>query len=470
MLRSSSVRFTVMTMTNKRLHFRFKPNLLPYECPKLKGFINSTSETIMLSGPVETSKTMACWVKLIKAHCRTPNLQSLVLRTAFADIQPSLIATLFNQLSLYDKYDKRLPFIQKGDSSIWLLQWKNGGETWLQGAENHRSKILGSEWDLIYYNQAESANENIFPDIMARASGRANNWFYADGTRRSQFIADVNPDVDSHFLLQMKADGKWDEWHNILHDSNPYLYSNGEYTQAGLNLLDRLERTYTGVQYLRKVKGLWRSAEGLVYSQYNPDYHDIEIRDKAELGDVIWIASLDFNIRKPMAMGLWAYHPQNKILTLFKEIYEHIPLVSEYIVKIKELLSTYDIQLNYMLVDHDIEHMNQLIEAGFDPVLADKTVLDGIESVKNRLKNGLIRFNVHSLDNVDESLTGVPNRLTQEINRFAYPQGGAGRGDLPDKDSIDHAMDHMRYTSQYVSGFSNEPIRLSYGTTQLQGV
>ena len=456
-------------MSAGRLFFRFKPNLLPYQCPKLRHVINSTSDTIMLSGPVETSKTVAAWVKLIKAHCATPNLMSLILRTAFSDIQPSLIGTLFNQLSLYDKYDDRLPFVQKGDSSIWLLQWKNGGETWLQGAENHRSKIMGSEWDYIWYNQAEDANEALFPDIMARASGRANNWFHKDGTRRSQFIADVNPDVDSHFLLQMKAEGKWNEWHNILHDSNPYLFSDGEYTDAGKRLLERLEKTYSGVQYLRKVKGLWRSAEGLVYSQYDSKIHEVDIKDKAELGDVTWIASLDFNIREPMAMGLWAYNQDTNELTLFKEIYEQIDLVSEYITKIKELLDTYKIDLDVMLVDHDIEHMNQLIEAGFEPILADKARLDGIEAVKNRLKNGLIHFNVNSLDNKDESLTGVPHRLTQEITRFAYPQGGAGKGDLPDKDSIDHAMDHMRYTAKHCVELQAEPLETFFGTVKVGG-
>ena len=149
-----------------------------------------------------------------------------------------------------------------------------------------------------------------------------------------------------------------------------------------------------------------------------------------------------------MACGLYAVTQGIKVL--FKEIYQKMRTVKDYIAATKALLERYHIpQLANDWVDHLTEHRNQWMDAGFNATLAEKDVLAGIEAIRNELANATLLFNEHSLDFKDESLKNAPKRLTEEIAEYAMKtkeqQIRSAKPDHPAERQIDHACDHLRY-------------------------
>ena len=422
------------------------PKILPFTCPKILRFWNSKAHAILLSGPVESSKTTPILFHIVRLHIKYPNFKSLIVRTKYTDIGDSIVSTLFHQMLRFDAKDSKQPFKVHGyPSSVRDIWWDNGGQTAFRGIDAHRSKIMGSEWDLIFYNQIEDSPAAIIPDLMGRASGRAGNWI-VDNKRMHQFIGDANPSTEFHHIYEMKNRGVFD-WYDIMHDSNPRLFRNGEYTESGIATLEYLESVYTGVEYLRKVKGLWKSGEGLVYPQYDPAVHDITCYRDDFGPDTKWYLSVDFGGESPQACGLYAVTGTQKIL--FKEIYQHIPTIREYIDVIYAMLNRYNVHPAQCWVDHLTEHRNQLVQAGFHVTKADKEILAGVESVRRELIDGTLKFNKLSLDYLDQSLTGKPKRVTDELKIYAMKtrekQMTSAKPDHPAENQIDHGCDHLRY-------------------------
>ena len=427
------------------------PQILPTECKKIQKFWNSTAPAIILSGPVESSKTTPILLYILRLHLTYPNFKSLIVRTKYADVNDSVIATLFNQLLWYPPDDKeRQPFRVYGyPSAVKDIRWDNEGQTAFRGVDAHRSKIMGSEWDLIFWNQIEDSPAALLPDVMGRASGRAGNWI-VNGERRHQFIGDANPSTEFHHVYEMKD--RVFEWYDIMHESNPRLYQNGTWTRDGIKLRSYLDQTYTGVEHERKVLGLWRSGDGVVYPQYDPKIHD-DYYSRDDFGyDTKWYLSVDFGGQSPQACGLYAVTAHEKVL--FKEIYEVIPTIRGYIQKIKKMLAEYRIhKLEVCWVDHLTEHINQFTEAGFAPERADKEMLAGIEAVRKELADNTLRFNTDSLykddEYTEEPLEGKPKRLTDELRLYVQKskeeQLRSKKPDHPRENQIDHACDHLRY-------------------------
>ena len=433
-----------------------KHNILPSRCPKIQAMWASRADAVLLSGPVQSSKTTPILQKIFWGlHPKIPNLKSLIVRTKFADINDSIISTLFDQLLALPPDDEQQPFTVYGyPSSVREIRWDNGGITAFRGVDTHRSKIMGSEWDLIFYNQIEDSPASVIPDIMGRVTGRAGNWI-ENGQFQHQFIADANPSTEFHHVMEMRHQGVW-EWYDIMHDSNPQLYDKEKelWTDRGAATMEYLERTYTGVEYLRKVKGLWKSAEGLVYPQYDPDVHDREFTKDSFGLDTQWFIAADFGGESPMACGIYAV--TNGIKVLFEEVYQTMRTVRDYISAVKALIERYRIpRLANDWVDHLTEHRNQWLDAGFNATLAEKDILSGIEVVRNELSNGTLLFNKHSLDYTDESLVAKPKRLTDELKLYAMKtkeeQARSAKPDHPADNQINHACDHLRYFAQGVS-------------------
>lgn len=422
----------------------------PTFCPKIRAMWQSRANAILLSGPVQSSKTTPILQKIFWIlHMQIPNFRSLIVRTKFADINDSIISTLFDQLFALSPDDDRQPFKVYGyPSSTKEIRWDNGGMTAFRGVDQHRSKIMGSEWDLIFYNQIEDSPASVIPDIMGRVSGRAGNWI-ENGEYQHQFIADANPSTEFHHVMELKKQGVW-EWYDIMHDSNPQLYDakKEQWTARGKSTMEYLEQTYTGVEYLRKVKGQWKSADGLVYPQYDPAVHDRDFTRDDFGQDTQWYVAADFGGESPMACGLYAVTDGTKVL--FKEIYQKMRTVRDYIDAVKSLLERYRIpRLKNDWVDHLTEHRNQWIDAGFSGTLADKDILSGIEAVRIELANGTLLFNTFSLDQRDESLKAAPQRLTDELKLYAMKpaeeQVRSAKPDHPAPNQTDHAADHLRY-------------------------
>ena len=113
----------------------------------------------------------------------------------------------------------------------------------------------------LYLNEASTAKEEVFDELLKRCSG--------DKEFAPMIIVDTNPDSPEHYLYKNYISLPFEERKakNILTyhwelDDNPFLNP-----QVRENIKNS---TPSGVFYDRKIKGLWVTADGIVYADFNP--------------------------------------------------------------------------------------------------------------------------------------------------------------------------------------------------------
>ena len=140
---------------------------------------------------------------------------------------------------------------------------------------NDLGRIRGMTAFGAYINEGTMANEEVFNEIKSRCSG--------EGAR---ILIDTNPDQPEHWLKTNfidKADGKVIQEYRYVLDDNTFL------SERYRNNIK--ESTPSGMFYDRDINGLWVTAEGVVYQDFNKDIHYIH---KEKLKDINFTKSNSF--------------------------------------------------------------------------------------------------------------------------------------------------------------------------------
>ena len=87
-----------------------------------------------------------------------------------------------------------------GDKTPDRYIYPNGSVIWLGGMDNP-DKVLSSERDFIYVNQAEELAEGDWETLKTRCNGRAGNAPYA------QLSGDCNPGGSKHWIRERAKRG-----------------------------------------------------------------------------------------------------------------------------------------------------------------------------------------------------------------------------------------------------------------------
>src|SRR5260370_30833152 len=87
-----------------------------------------------------------------------------------------------------------------GEKAEWF-DYPNGARVWIGGMDNP-AKVLSSERDIIYVNQAEELSLGEWETLTTRVTGRAANMPYA------QIIGDCNPGSFNHWIKACAGEGK----------------------------------------------------------------------------------------------------------------------------------------------------------------------------------------------------------------------------------------------------------------------
>ena len=235
---------------------------------------------MILEGPSETGKTMACLYRLNNLAWQFKGAQFAIVRKRHVDLQPSVLQT----------YEKKIlgtdtPIKTYGGEKAEFYDYPNGSRIWTGGLDI-ASKVLSSERDIIFVNQCEELTSNDWEVLTTRVTGRAGNLPF------SQIIGDMNPAGLSHWIYAREAANK------VLvlptsHKDNPTLYNDdGQLTLQGEQTLQRLS-ALTGVLRIRLFEGKRASVAGLVYGEVW-DENDGSVTEDAEYvkdgGPVFWAA------------------------------------------------------------------------------------------------------------------------------------------------------------------------------------
>ena len=398
--------------------------------------IRSHVPEIIIAGPAGTGKSRAALEKIHSVATRYPGSRLLILRKTRRSLTSSALVTLENQVLPLGHPARRGPH-RTGRS---VYRYPNGAEIDIGGLDNP-TKVMSSEYDLIYVQEATELTEAEWEVLTTRLRNHRVPY--------QQLLGDCNPGPPSHWIRQ-RSEGDL-ELLESRHEDNPTLIDplSGQATPEGAEYLSRLDRL-TGHRLARLRYGRWVAAEGAVYDSFDRRLHLIRREDLPEL--IRRWRVIDFGFVNPFVCQWWGEDADGR-LYLYREIYHTRRLVEDHARQIARL-SGGETYAGPIICDHDAEG-----RATLERHLATKTqparkdISAGIEAVKARLRpeeDGKPRLFLleGALAEADPELleAKAPWSTEQEFDNYLYPPSRAGRADLelPAKEH-DHGMDCLRY-------------------------
>lgn len=401
----------------------------------------SKAREIIIAGPAETGKTRGALEKLNLLLWKYPKSQAVMIRKRYTDMPGSCIQT-WEKKVLGGTLSDNGPITKFGGEKPQFYDYPHGSRLWVGGLDNP-GKTLSSERDFAYINQAEELDLADWETLTTRVTGRAGNAPY------SQMFGDCNPGPRTHWILEREREGKLKLFHSR-HEDNPVLFDpiTKEITPQGaitLSILDNL----TGMRFARLRKGLWVSAEGLIYGDYyDPAIHHIAPFDIPP--DWSRFRCIDFGLVHPFVCGWWAVDGDGRMFC-YRQLYMTGRTVATHAKQIKELTGKEKIITT--VCDHDAEDRQTLAENGIPNIAAKKDVLQGIGKVQDRLEKQAddrprLFFFKDSLVEIDYSLKSdhKPYSIEQEFDSYIWANTAK---EQPVK-LYDDGMDMTRYAVMYL--------------------
>lgn len=396
------------------------------------------SREVMISGPAETGKTLAALQKIDTLCWKYPNIHALIVRKTRASMDASVLKTFQDKVLMGD-----VVTAYGGFKPEWY-DYPNGSRL-VVGGLDRAGKVLSAEYDVVYINQAEELTLDDWETLLTRCTGRAGNMPYA------QMMGDCNPAQRTHWILERRNEKKL-TFFESRHEDNPTLFDpqTGEITPQGELSIATLD-SLSGVRYARLRLGKWVSAEGQIYTDYDPAIHLIDRREIP--ADWRRIRVIDFGLVHPFVCQWWAIDGDGRIY-LYREIFMTGRTVATHAKEITQLSQGEKIEQT--ICDHDAEDRATLRENGISNIAARKDVLQGIGKVQDRLKlqaDGRPRLFIlrDSLIEVDQArkMERKPYETHQEIDGYIWKDTAAR--EQPVK-ADDDGMDTMRYAVMYLDG------------------
>lgn len=405
-----------------------------------RDLINSRDPEILLAGPAGTGKSRACLEKLNTMALANPGMRGLIVRKSQTSLASSALVT-WNRDVIPD-LEGVVEFYGGSAEQPAQYRYRNGSVIVIGGLDK-TSKIMSSEYDLVYVQEAVELTEDDWEALTSRLR--------SDVVSFQQLMADTNPAQDTHWLKQRCDRGQTLMLYSQ-HEDNPLLWDDG-WTEAGVKYIARLD-SLTGVRHQRLRLGLWVSAEGLIYDEWNPAIHLVDRFPIPAGWPRYW--AVDFGYTNPFVCQWWAQDPNDR-LYLYRELYQTQRTVDQHAQQILAAVSTDgkwdEPKPRAVYCDHDAEGRAQLHKhLGIKTTAAHKKVSEGIQSVQARLRpagDGKPRLFLlrDSLIEVDEELRDAarPTWSGEEVSSYVWDTSpNKPPKETPVKDN-DHGMDAMRY-------------------------
>jgi len=374
----------------------------------------STDHAVIISGPAETGKTLAaCWKSHILAS-KYPGCQGAIVRKTQKAVYGSVLQT-------FERVIEGAPVEIYGGERPEKYNYANGSVIWVGGMDN-ADKVLSSERDFIYTNQAEEMTLDDWEKLLTRATGRS------AVIPHPQVFGDCNPAAQRHWIREREKEGAL-RLIPSYHKDNPTLFDpeTGEITMQGERTMGILENL-TGVRRKRLLEGVWATAEGAVYDMFNPEIH-VKERDRSEFKR--WFMCMDEGYTNPAVILLVGIDSDER-LHIAQEFYRSgvlqkavVETAQEWYLEYQPYIIAVDAAAAGLIAD--------LRDIGLPAQGCKGRVLDGITAVQGYLRiqdDGLPRLTV------DPSCIDTIN----EFESYVWKP----EKDVPVKEN-DHALDALRY-------------------------
>lgn len=371
---------------------------------------------VLAVGPAGTGKTLAaCW-KIHLACLRYPGIRVLMVRKTLESLKSGALNTFINGVQ-----PGRFGVETFGGNKFFPAEFRypNGSVILVSGMDK-AEKILSAEFDIIYVNEITEPGfmESDLEVLLTRL--RNGKMPY------QQIISDGNPSGPRHWMNRRCNEGKTRRITST-HKDNPVYWDTrkGDWTDVGRQYVQTVLAGLTGVQRKRLFEGVWAAAEGLVYSEFNPEQH-VKTVDTTGWRTVLGV---DVGTRNPTVI-LVAHVAGDGRIHISRELYRRNMSASDILAAIQQFDADHDPDVVY--IDPSAKgYIDDLHREGINVEPAVNDVLVGIQRVHAQFQTGLT-FDPSCTDTIDE------------MGMYAYPDNPKVETDKPTKDN-DHAADALRY-------------------------
>jgi phage terminase large subunit len=379
---------------------------------------------------------------------KNPGLRALMLRKTLSSFTSTGLVTWRQYVATQDLQVGLVEWY--GGSSQEAAQYRyQNGSTITVGGMDKPTRIMSSEYDIIFVQEATELTETEWEMLTTRLrNGRVSF---------QQLIADCNPSTPTHWLKARANKGRTIMLESR-HEDNPILFDeDGKVTERGMEYIEKLD-ALSGARHKRLRKGLWVSAEGVIYEDFDPAVHLIDSFPIPREWPRLW--AIDFGFVNPFVCQWWAQDPDGR-LYLYREIYMTKRLVEQHARDIMKQVTRTDQtwkepKPRNLVTDHDIQARATLeSQLGLSTTPADKrfSVSEGIQAVSSRLKlgkDGRPRIYIFrdALVERDTELADAkkPTSTVEEITGYIWAPTPDGKPQIEDPlKADDHGMDAMRY-------------------------
>lgn len=395
---------------------------------------------IVTDGPAGTGKSRVCLEKLHMIALLNPGCRLLMLRKTLVSLTQTGVVTYKEHVAAEAIEAGIVKWFGGSGQEPAAFKYSNGSRIVLGGMDKSQ-KIMSSEYDVVYVQEATELTETEWEKITTRLRNGKVSF--------QQLMADCNPDMPTHWLNERIRRGKTVNVKSK-HEDNPVYFNQDtmEMTPAGKAYIEGILDELSGAEYQRLRLGNWVAAEGLVYETYDPEVH---LRYTFEKPPMEWrlYLSIDFGFTNPFVCQFWLEDGDGR-LYLWKEIYKTRLTIEDAIPLIKKEIGNRKVEV--AICDHspgDIESLKRHL--GIRVIEAHKTVSDGLQAVMSRLKvagDGKPRLYIcrDAVVDRDKLLSNAkkPTCTQEEIVGYVWNEDK----DAPVKEN-DHGMDTMRYVVAY---------------------
>lgn len=376
----------------------------------LHAYLQGDFKTMILTGAVRSGKTFIdnllflYELRRVKQQAELENEkhpQYILAGASSGSIYNNVIASLSNQFGIDLRADKHNHYHLYGVDITPVYTKSISG---LAGARGFTA--YGG-----YVNEASLANPAVFSEILSRCSKAG-----------SHVIADTNPDAPTHWLKTDYIDNENPDNKTLVFtftmDDNTFL--------APDYVKQKKAQTPTGMFYNREILGLWVSADGLVYQDFDEDRMVIPASQIPN--DLHVYCGVDWGFEHKGVITVWGDDEDGNIY-LLEEHTSQYKYIDYWVRVAKDIQKRYGYNINFWVDSARPDNVSEFQRNDINAINADKARMAGVERVAEFMKLG--KFFV-----VDSAI----DQFTSEIYQYVWDENTGE----PKKEN-DDVMDSMRY-------------------------
>ena len=184
---------------------------------------------VLLEGGSRSGKTFIAVYAIFVRALKHPNSRHLIVRRHFNHVKQTIWYQTFSAVQEVALQG----LVYKENKSDWFIQFPNGSQVWIGGTDDKEriEKILGSEWDTIYLNEASQLPFDTYDMIKTRLNPRHGI--------KPLYLIDYNPPSMTHWGFIIFEKG-------LNYETKQPLAHPERYAKIKMNPLDNLANLSDG--------------------------------------------------------------------------------------------------------------------------------------------------------------------------------------------------------------------------------